>query len=489
MTHFRPAVLAFVPALAALLLFETSLAGDQAGKIPVTTSSRVAEKEFIEGRTLVDNLRLTDANAHFQKAIKEDPGFALAELYLAQTAPTAKEFWAHLEKASELSGGASEGERLWIEGVKAGAYANPATQKELYRKLVTIFPGDERSQTLLGIAYFATQEYEDASKHLEKAIQITPGFAPAYNQLGYAYRFLNRFDDAEKTFRKYTELIPDDPNPYDSYAELLLKMGRFSDAITQYRKALALDEHFANSYAGIAAALMYRGKHDEARAELKKAFSIARTDGERRAALFSMTITYLDEGNYESALKEVDKQYALGEKINDAAAMSGDLVFMGNILLEQGKADQALARFEKGLALVKKSNLAEEVKANNALFHHFNRARVALAKKNYSLAADEAGLFRKGAEAKNNLNQIRLAHEVAGTIALATKRYDTAITELQQASQQNPYNLYRLALAYQGKGMKSEAKEKMHQAAKFNVLPAPNFAYIRTKAEKALPAI
>jgi tetratricopeptide (TPR) repeat protein len=69
-------------------------------------------------------------------------------------------------------------------------------------------------------------------------------------------------------------------------------------------------------------------------------------------------------------------------------------------------------------------------------------------------------------------------------IALAEKDYDKAIAELQQASQQNPQNLYRLSQAYQGKGDNAKAKEFATKAASFNSLPQINYAFIRTKAQK-----
>ena len=62
-------------------------------------------------------------------------------------------------------------------------------------------------------------------------------------------------------------------------------------------------------------------------------------------------------------------------------------------------------------------------------------------------------------------------------IALAEKDYDKAISELGQASQQNPQNLFRLAQAYEGKGDAAKA-------AAFNSLPQMNYAFIRTKAKK-----
>jgi lipopolysaccharide biosynthesis regulator YciM len=69
-------------------------------------------------------------------------------------------------------------------------------------------------------------------------------------------------------------------------------------------------------------------------------------------------------------------------------------------------------------------------------------------------------------------------------IALEEKDYGKAVSELQQANQQNPYDLYRLCQAYQGKGDAGQAKEFCKKAAEFYSLPAINYAFIRMKAIK-----
>ena len=79
-------------------------------------------------------------------------------------------------------------------------------------------------------------------------------------------------------------------------------------------------------------------------------------------------------------------------------------------------------------------------------------------------------------------------HELDGEIALAEKDYDRAIAELQQANQQNPYNLYRMCQAYRGKGDKARAAELCKQAAEFNSLPAVNCVFIRTRAKTGAAA-
>jgi len=456
-------------------------------KIPVTTTSEEARKEYLAGRDLAERLLVQDSIQHFDKAIALDPNFALAELSRANSSPTAKEFFAHLKRAVALADKASAGEKLLILATDAGANGDPLKQKEYLEQLVTSFPNDERAHFNLGGYYFGQADFPKAIEHYRRATELAPSYSTAFNILGYAYRQNADYANSEEAFKKYIELIPNDPNPYDSYAELLLKMGRFDESITQYRKALAIDQNFVNSHFGIAAALMYQGKPDQAQAELRHITEKARSDGERRTALFGMTVVDVDSGQLSAALANVDKQYQLGEKTNDVPNMVGDTQLRGNILLEMEQYEKAADQFAQALKLSEGSNLSEKIKANTRLFDHYNRARVALGKKDLATAKSEATAYWKGAETNHNPGQLRLAHELAGMVALADKDYDKAVTELQRSNLQNPYDLYRLGLAYWGKGDKDKAKDYCTKAAGFNSLPLMNLAFIRVKAAKMMP--
>ena len=58
------------------------------------------------------------------------------------------------------------------------------------------------------------------------------------------------------------------------------------------------------------------------------------------------------------------------------------------------------------------------------------------------------------------------------------------IVRVLQANLQNPYDLYRLCQAYQGKGDLDQAKGFCKKAADFNSLPQINYAFIRRTAAK-----
>lgn len=456
------------------------------GKIPITTSSDEAREQFIKGRNLTETLQGQESLQYYSNAINADSNFALAYLNRAQNQPTAKAFFADLNKAVSLADKVSEGEKLQILGFEAGVNANPVKQKEDYQKLVTMYPDDERAHMLLGNFYYGQQDYQSAVEQYNKAAQIDSSYSLTYNMLGYGNRQLMNYDAAEKAFQKYIELIPSDPNPYDSYAELLMKEGKYDQSIDNYQKALTYNPHFVSSMLGIAANEMYKGNFDSSRAEIQKLYDSARNNGEKRNANYAMAVTYIDEDKPDMALNEIQKNYDIADMGNDFASMSGDLVNKGTILLAMGKSKDALDNFQKAVDVFNKSASPQQLKDNVKLGLLYNEARVALQNKDFKTATAKADEFMNGVKAINNANQIKLAHQLNGMIALAQKKADDCLSELGQANQQNTYNLYRMALAYQIKGDKEKAKEYCEKVINFNPLPNINSAFALNKAKKMM---
>ncbi|MGE5860590.1 MAG: tetratricopeptide repeat protein [Ignavibacteria bacterium] len=487
----KRSILKSIPAVLFLLLL--IIAGcaskkEDEGKIQITTASDEAREDFIKGRDLSEKLKGTESLQYFENAITKDGNFALAYYYHALSNPTAKGFFEDLDKAVSLADKVSEGERLLILQLKAGVDGDQKKQEETNLKLTEKFPKDERAHTQFGTFYFGVQEYEKAADHLKKSTEIDSAFAPAYNMLGYSYRNLGNYNEAEAAFKKYIQLIPDDPNPYDSYAELLMKEGKYQESIEQYKKALSVDSNFVPSFVGIATNYNYLGKHNDSRIQLQKYYKMARNDGEKRAALFATAVSYIDEGNFTKALEEMNKQLLIGEKINDAAAITGDYNTIGNILFEMGKYDEAKANYDKSLQASEGSNLSAEVKNATKRLDIYNQARVALMKGDLSAAKEKSKQFMEETAAANNTFQIWLSHELEGMVALKEKDYKKAEDEFKNGNQQNPYTFYRIALALEGAKDKEGAKKYYKIAGNFNALNNMNQAFIRNKALKMAAA-
>lgn len=459
------------------------------GKMPITASSKEALDLFIQGRDLSERLRINDARALLDSATSLDPGFAMAYLYKALIASSPKDFFENLDKARALADDVSEGERLIILGVEAGTHARPLEGREFYKKLVELYPRDERAHFFLASNYFEQQENALVVEESKICSDINPDFSPSYNLAGYAYRYLGDYKSAEEAFKKYIKLIPDDPNPYDSYADLLMKMGKYGESIESYYKALQIDETFAASHIGIASNLNYLNKHQDARDQIQELYDMAANDGQRQDALLAIAVSYMDEGLPEKALETIDKRYVFAERNGDYSAMAGDLSQKGYIYIEMGKDKEAQAEFDSSLKIVENSDLSEEIKDNARRTAFYSRTRVALSKNDLEAARENMIEFRKQADEINNPAQIRLAHQLAGLIALEEENYDMAIAEFRQTSQQNPMNFYFMALAYLGKNDREKAKEWLVKVADYNSVTSMGYALVRLKAKKLLAEI
>lgn len=459
------------------------------GSIPVTTKSKKAEEFYQKGLELTEKLQGADAKEFFEKAVAEDPNFALAWLNLALVQPTYAAYYETAAKASALISQVSEGEALMIKAADAAAAGKINEMLSLYQQLAEKYPKDKRAHNLLGNTYFSQQQYGQAVEEYKKALAIDSTFSQPYNQLGYCYRFQGQYVEAEEAFKKYTNLIPNDPNPYDSQAELQMKMGKYEESIQQYEKALSLNPNFVASYIGIASNLNYLGRFTDARAKLQELLDRARNTGEKRSALYAMAVSLAHEGNYAAALEKIERMKALAEEAGDTTSISIDLNTMGIILLEKGQADSASVRFAQSLAIYEVSSLDEALKADARNGNLFNLARVASAKGEIEKAQALSDSFRVKVEPLDQQFKNFQAHELKGLIALGAKDYAKATEELLRANQQNPYILYSLALAYQGLGDKETAGSFCAKLFNFNALNNLNYAFVKTKAQQLLASL
>jgi tetratricopeptide (TPR) repeat protein len=460
---------------------ESAAVAPTATKVPITTSSEEARALFLEGQTLADNVQLLEAHEKARAAVKKDPEFATAYVLLANTSQTAAQYFAAVGKAEEYMGSASEGEQFYVRALIAGAENDQDAQFEVLKGVMSAYPGDERTHLAMANYFSGQQDFDNAVLHFGHATTINPDFAGAFNSLGYAQRNNDNLEGAKVAFARYVELVPDEANPYDSYAELLMEMGQYEASIDNYRKALAIDPGFASAYAGISINESLRGNADAAQAAAAEMLAAARTNGEKRGAMFRSVTAHLMSGDIDAALEAAEEILAIAVADGNHAAMGGIVEYKGDIMLKIGEGAKAAEYYDSALRhrAMADTNDANKRQAERA--HLFKTAIAAMISGDTEAAAELTEKFIEVAEAGGNAFERRRIHEVAGFHAMYAEDYAAAAAHFDKASQLNPVVLYWSAMVNKDLGNHEKAATLAKRAAHRNTL-AGNLAFFRAEA-------
>jgi len=106
-------------------------------------------------------------------------------------------------------------------------------------------PADARKEFEKGRDDYFKKKYEDADKHLAKAIGLYPDYSSALDLRGRVQRARRMDDEAEKSFHSAIAADEKFVAPYLHLAALLATYGRWPEVITMSDKAIELD---ANGY-------------------------------------------------------------------------------------------------------------------------------------------------------------------------------------------------------------------------------------------------
>ena len=81
------------------------------------------------------------------------------------------------------------------------------------------------------------------------------------------------------------------------------------------------------------------------------------------------------------------------------------------------------------------------------------------------------------------------AHQLAGVIALEEKRWDDALGEFLQANSGDAYNMYRMALAFEGKGDREGYVRMLRYVDGYRGVLNLNYSFVRQKTQARLAAL
>jgi tetratricopeptide (TPR) repeat protein len=333
--------------------------------------------------------------------------------------------------------------------------------------------------------YFAgALDYTNTIAYYNKALDLDENYAPVMNQLGYMYMTLGNWTEADKIFKRQIEALPNSPNPYDSYAEMLLRTGRYDEAITQYQKAYAKSPMFVNALTGIGVSLGHKGDFKKSREYFRQQFEKAPNVNLKLTALNNIVQSYLFEGLYQEAIKAVAEVRSFAEKENQITGTIGSYATAGWIQLQNGNSTDAARSFEQGRLLTAKSDLPATTKEAFEFNQTIERCAVLISVREFDAARSLVDKCRQMIEKRKNPAEERSLQTTIAILEREQGNYDRAL-EAAAKNPNDPYTWYQIALAYEMKGDRENARKTYEKIVNWNWTGFP-YALVRPQAKKKL---
>lgn len=286
------------------------------------TDSTEAYTLYLKGRVHMNKRGVDDiksAQEYFERAIKEDPSFALGYAGLADCYQLLAVNWQIEQKA------------------------NHERAKTAITKALALDAGLAEAHASLGLLFTAEFRLRDAADELRKAIAQNPNYAPA--RLWYYQILLNKgnLNEAQEQIEKAVELDPFSTLMNVNHGGFYAALRDYPAATALIKRAVDLDPGFAIGHTFLGAMYGIMKMLKEAQAEydiavnlMKKQFPLVAKSAEAYMAFFG--------GDKETAKRLLPVLEANpDESLTDGLALANFYFFLGEL-------DEGFERLEKAYA-------------------------------------------------------------------------------------------------------------------------------------------
>ncbi len=195
---------------------------------------------------------------------------------------------------------------------------------------------------LLGVLSLRTGDPQRAIDLLNRALAVHPEAHPVLVQLAAAHAGVGNLAGAEAAFLRAIQLAPDSVEAHDAYGYVLFGLGRIAEAAEQFRAVTRLKPDAIAAHNNLGTALGQLERYDDALASFERALAL--DPGHQDALLNAAQV--LEKLQRPRDAVERARQFMALDSANAAACYR-----IGRILYVQGLRDEALAAFERAVAL------------------------------------------------------------------------------------------------------------------------------------------
>jgi serine/threonine protein kinase/tetratricopeptide (TPR) repeat protein len=413
----------------------SDIAGDYNKKLDqIAPSSLEAVRYYVEAEKYYVQEDFKASVQVLQKAVKEDPDYALAHLLLSTSYGYLGEYdkqLFYLRKALALVERVSEKDRLIIQGYASLVLdESPLQAIECYKKLIALDPKDQDSYIKLGAIWRNLEEWDLALGQFEKTLIINPENTIALENKIFINTCQGRYQEAVEICKASLRIHPEDPSFREQLPLLYLIQGQYDQASAELEKALAakpddlyifrLKGHIQHLKGDLASArqlyeqLQRRGEATPEAPNLQGRLWLAHL--------------HLLQGEYRQAQKGIVEGIELARKTNRTYVEPDFRLLLAYSELQLRRFPQAAEALKPVLELSQKT---AQMDAQKRTLHLSGLASLGMGhKEDARKIGQQLLLLIKEADIPKHM---RYYENLVGQIALAEGQFDQAISHFKQA--------------------------------------------------------
>jgi len=249
--------------------------------------------------------------------------------------------------------------------------------------------------------------------------------------------------------------------------------GKLDSALLVYQQAMKAAPDNYRVHEGIGSILDLMGRYSEARPHLAKALELAPVES-KGGVMRTIALSYAFEGKANEAAPYERRAYdaAIAAQSFDVAA--GIANELARIYLETADTDHALEWYRTGHEIAAKTpNFNDTARTLWDFRWEHAQARIAARRGNAAEAQRHVAAAKALIDKGLNPDQVRYFPYLAGYVAFYGGDYRTAVAQLEQADQGDPFILSLIAQAHEKLGDTAQANEYWHKVMAVNAHALP----------------
>ncbi len=286
------------------------------------------------------------AQAFLEKAVKIDPTFTLAYVYLytayarrGRTAGLKSVFEKIMKNLYKLP------ERIQMI-VKSGYYTeikkDPAKAISILNMLVKLYPSDIKSYSQLAFFFNIRGNYKKALTNYKKIIELQPDQYEVYKKIGDVYKNMDDMKSALLYYKKYSEFFPKKKSGLLNMGDVEELSGNFKKAKEYYEKALLLEPDDTTTLLLLAGLDIKSGKFNNAMSKYRELLKSAKNPREKCDVITAMRRLFKLKGEMKNEMKMMTLYFETSREFLAPVQIYVNQVILVNIFLKNGKVKEIL---------------------------------------------------------------------------------------------------------------------------------------------------